>query len=72
MMPNVGNRQYVSNSNGLMGQSMVGYSGTADNGYGSCSLIGGYNSHLPTAHHSSYNLNLRLRPHDFSINNITL
>ncbi|KAG6464023.1 paired box protein Pax-6 [Manduca sexta] len=71
MMQNVSNRQYVPNSNSLMGQSMVGYSGSGEN-YGSCALIGGYNGALPSAHHSSYNLNLRLRPHDFSINNITL
>ncbi|XP_047036326.1 paired box protein Pax-6-like [Helicoverpa zea] len=72
MMQNVGNRQYVPNSNGLMGQSVVGYGGTTDNGYGSCGLIGGYSGSLQPAHHSSYNLNLRLRPHDFTINNITL
>ncbi|XP_053601795.1 paired mesoderm homeobox protein 1-like isoform X2 [Plodia interpunctella] len=72
MMQNVGNRQYVPNSNALMGQSMVGYGGTGENGYGSCALIGGYSGPLQPAHHSTYNLNLRLRPHDFSINNITL
>ncbi|XP_059060349.1 paired box protein Pax-6-like [Achroia grisella] len=72
MMQNVGNRQYMSNSNTLMGQGMVNYNGATDNGYGSCALIGGYSGPLQPAHHSSYNLNLRLRPHDFSINNITL
>ncbi|KAJ8734556.1 hypothetical protein PYW08_013806 [Mythimna loreyi] len=72
MMQNVGNRQYIPNSNSLMSQSVVGYGSTSDNGYGSCGLIGGYSGSLQTAHHSSYNLNLRLRPHDFSINNITL
>lgn len=72
MMQNVGNRQYVPNTNTLMGQGMVGYGGATDNSYGSCALIGGYSGPLQPAHHSSYNLNLRLRPHDFSINNITL
>ncbi|XP_075979212.1 uncharacterized protein LOC142978593 [Anticarsia gemmatalis] len=72
MMQNVGNRQYVPNSNTLMGQSVVSYGGTSDNGYGSCALIGGYSGSLQSAHHGSYNLNLRLRPHDFSINNIAL
>lgn len=72
MMNNMGNRQYVPNSNALMGQPMVGYGGTTDNSYGSCALISGYGGSLQPAHHSSYNLNLRLRPHDFSINNITL
>lgn len=66
-----GNRQYVPNSNSLMGQGVVGYNGS-DNSYGSCALIGGYSAPLPSAHPSSYNLNLRLRPHDFSINNIAL
>ncbi|KAM3966659.1 uncharacterized protein ACR2FA_012195 [Aphomia sociella] len=65
------NRQYMPNSNTLMSQSM-GYNGTSENSYGSCALIGGYSGPLQPAHHSSYNLNLRLRPHDFSINNITL
>lgn len=72
MMQNVGNRQYVPNSNTLMGQGMASYSGASDNAYGSCSIIGGYSGSLQPAHHSSYNLNLRLRPHDFSINNIAL
>nr|XP_026484837.1 homeobox protein orthopedia-like [Vanessa tameamea] len=71
MMQNVGNRQY-SNSNTLIGQNVPSYGSTSDNSYGSCALIGGYNGTLQPAHHSSYNLNLRLRPHDFSINNITL
>ncbi|KAJ2946640.1 hypothetical protein O0L34_g12697 [Tuta absoluta] len=71
MMQNA-NRQYVQNSNTLMGQSMTGYGGSSENAYGSCSIIGGYSGSLQPAHHSSYNLNLRLRPHDFSINNITL
>lgn len=60
-----GNRQYVPN------QSVVGYN-SSENSYGSCALIGGYTAPLPSAHPSSYNLNLRLRPHDFSINNIAL
>ncbi|CAH0722256.1 unnamed protein product, partial [Brenthis ino] len=67
MMQNVGNRQYVSNTNSLMGQNMSNYASTSDNSYGSCALIGGYSGTLQPAHHSSYNLNLRLRPHDFSI-----
>ncbi|XP_049886244.1 homeobox protein orthopedia-like [Pectinophora gossypiella] len=71
MMQNA-NRQYVQNSNTLMGQSMAGYGSTGDNAYGSCAIISGYSGSLQPAHHSSYNLNLRLRPHDFSINNITL
>lgn len=71
MMQNVSNRQYVPNSNTLMSQGMVGYSGSNESGYGSCSIIGGYTG-LTSAHHGSYNLNLRLRPHDFSINNIAL
>lgn len=71
MMQNVGTRQYVPNSNTLMSQG-IGYSGATDNSYGSCSLLGGYSAPLPPAHPSSYNLNLRLRPHDFSLNNITL
>lgn len=71
MMQNVGNRQYVQNSNALMGQSMAGYGSSSDPSYGSCAIIGGYSGSLQP-HHSSYNLNLRLRPHDFSINNITL
>ncbi|XP_038209477.1 pituitary homeobox 3-like [Zerene cesonia] len=70
MMQNVNNRQYVPN-NTLMGQSMSNYGNAAENTYGSCALIGGYSGSLQP-HHSSYNLNLRLRPHDFSINNITL
>ncbi|KAL0850486.1 hypothetical protein ABMA28_012281 [Loxostege sticticalis] len=72
MMQNMGNRQYVPNSNALMSQSVMGYGGSTENSYGSCALIGGYSGSLQPAHHSSYNLNLRLRPHDFSINNITL
>ncbi|CAK1548145.1 unnamed protein product [Leptosia nina] len=70
MMQNVSNRQYVPN-NTLMGQGMGNYGNGVDN-YGSCGLIGGYSGPLQPAHHGSYNLNLRLRPHDFSINNITL
>lgn len=70
MMQNVGNRQYVTNSNSLMGQGVVGYNGSEN--YGSCALIGGYSAPIPAAHPSSYNLNLRLRPHDFSLNNISL
>ncbi|XP_028029631.1 homeobox protein orthopedia-like [Bombyx mandarina] len=70
MMQNVGNRPYVPNTNGFMGQSVVGYSG-GENAYSSCGIIGGYNGSLSSSH-SSYNLNLRLRPHDFSINNLTL
>ncbi|XP_050663889.1 dorsal root ganglia homeobox protein-like [Leptidea sinapis] len=70
MMPNVNNRQYANNP--LMNQGMGNYGNTAESGYGSCSLIGGYGASLPPAHHSSYNLNLRLRPHDFSLNNIAL
>ncbi|XP_047525666.1 retinal homeobox protein Rax-like [Pieris napi] len=62
-----GNRQYVPN-NTLMGQSMNNYGG-AEN-YPSCGIIGGYGG--PLQPHHNYNLNLRLRPHDFSINNITL
>lgn len=69
MMQNVSNRQYVQNSNTLMSQSM-NYGSTSDN-YGSCAIIGSYSGSLQPAH-SSYNLNLRLRPHDFSLNNITL
>lgn len=69
MMQNVSNRQYVQNSNTLMSQSM-NYGSTTDN-YGSCAIIGSYSGSLQPAH-SSYNLNLRLRPHDFSLNNITL
>lgn len=72
MMQNVSNRQYVPNSNSIMGQGMVGYTGAGDSGYGSCGIISGYNGSLASTHHGSYNLNLRLRPHDFSINNITL
>ncbi|XP_023953295.2 homeotic protein ocelliless-like [Bicyclus anynana] len=72
MMQNVGNRQYVPNSNTLMGQNVANYGTSSDNGYGSCALLGSYGGTLQPAHHSSYNLNLRLRPHDFSINNITL
>ncbi|XP_013183433.1 paired box protein Pax-6-like [Amyelois transitella] len=72
MMQNMGSRQYVPNSNTLMGQSMVSYGGPSENSYGSCALIGGYSGPLQPAHHSSYNLNLRLRPHDFSVNNISL
>ncbi|XP_034841003.1 paired mesoderm homeobox protein 1-like isoform X1 [Maniola hyperantus] len=72
MMQNVGNRQYVPNSNALMGQNVPNYGTSTDNGYGSCALLGSYSGTLQPAHHSSYNLNLRLRPHDFSINNITL
>ncbi|KAJ0180960.1 hypothetical protein K1T71_003045 [Dendrolimus kikuchii] len=71
MMQNVSNRQYVPNSNTLMGQGVVGYSGSNEGGYSSCGIIGGYTG-LTSAHHGSYNLNLRLRPHDFSLNNITL
>ncbi|XP_041974056.1 ALX homeobox protein 1-like [Aricia agestis] len=68
MMQNC-NRQYPNGN--IMGQNVSNYSGT-ENGYGSCSFIGGYSGSLQTTHPSSYNLNLRLRPHDFSINNITL
>ncbi|KAL4703159.1 hypothetical protein ACJJTC_016760 [Scirpophaga incertulas] len=70
MMQNMGNRQYMSNSNSLMSQT-IGYGNSTEN-YGSCALISGYGGPLQTAHHNPYNLNLRLRPHDFSINNITL
>ncbi|CAG9783248.1 unnamed protein product [Diatraea saccharalis] len=72
MMQNMGTRQYVPTSNALMGQSVVSYGNGAENSYGSCGIISGYGGALPAAHHSSYNLNLRLRPHDFSLNNITL
>ncbi|KAF9412285.1 hypothetical protein HW555_009176 [Spodoptera exigua] len=33
MMQNVSNRQYVQNTNSLIGQSVVGYGSTTDNGY---------------------------------------
>ncbi|CAK1599446.1 unnamed protein product [Parnassius mnemosyne] len=72
MMQNVGNRQYTPNSNTLMTQNVSSYRGSTENSYGSCALIGGYSNPLQPTHHSSYNLNLRLRPHDFTINNITL
>ncbi|XP_068629068.1 paired mesoderm homeobox protein 1-like [Battus philenor] len=72
MMQNVGNRQYIPNSNKLVTQNVTGYGGSTENSYGSCALISGYSNPLQPSHHSSYNLNLRLRPHDFSINNITL
>ncbi|KAI8429524.1 hypothetical protein MSG28_000157 [Choristoneura fumiferana] len=64
MMQN--NRQY-QNPSSLMTQNMS-YSG--ESGYGSCGIMG-YTGTLQSAH-APYNLNLRLRPHDFSINNITL
>ncbi|XP_011555470.3 homeobox protein aristaless-like 4 [Plutella xylostella] len=71
MMQNVGNRQYM-NSNTLVGQNMPSYGGaSSDYAASSCALMN-YGGTLPPAHHSSYNLNLRLRPHDFSINNIPL
>ncbi|XP_013166522.1 PREDICTED: paired box protein Pax-6-like [Papilio xuthus] len=72
MMQNVGNRQYIPNSNTLMSQNVSNYGGSTENSYGSCALIGSYSNPLQPSHHSSYNLNLRLRPHDFTINNITL
>ncbi|CAG5041622.1 unnamed protein product [Parnassius apollo] len=72
MMQNVSNRQYIPNSNTLMTQNVTSYGGPTENSYGSCALIGGYTNPLQPSHHSSYNLNLRLRPHDFTINNITL
>ncbi|CAG9575514.1 unnamed protein product [Danaus chrysippus] len=72
MMQNVGNRQYVSNTNTLMAQNVPGYGSSNENNYSSCALIGSYSGALQPAHHSSYNLNLRIRPHDFTINNITL
>lgn len=71
MMQNVGSRQYMPNTNSLVGQS---YGGVNTNGYSpnSCAIIGGYSGALQPAHHSSYNLNLRLRPHDFGLNNLPL
>ncbi|GBP27775.1 Paired mesoderm homeobox protein 1 [Eumeta japonica] len=72
MMQNVGNRQYMPNSNPLVGQGVT-YSGVNGAGYASntCSIIGSYAPPLQPAHHN-YNLNLRLRPHDFSLNNLSL
>lgn len=66
MMQN--NRQFMSNS---MGQNVPGYAAATEYPSGSCALMN-YGGGLQPAHHGAYNLNLRLRPHDFSLNNLSL